>query len=348
MYKILSCDGGGIRGLLTAILLESLEAELQQLDPKATIANCFDMFAGTSTGSIIACGLAKGMTAKKIRQFYEQEGEKIFPTMDANFWRKEALERIRKGDVSLPLFQAKSLEAVLTSAEVFPPSLLFGKLPKPTLITSYDTYNREAVVFKSTQDKFATIPVWQVCRSSSAAPVAFAGYLMQDEQFLQALKEDAPNFEGDLPTKIPPEGIPLIDGGVVANNPALCAIAEQIAAEGNRGLNDILVAAFGTGQLPRRITPNEAITWGGLDWVDLFNGIPLLDVFSDGSADAIDYVSGKLLRDNYLRYQPVLEPETSTFQADSKNLKLLRKAAENYLNTGGRKRFQKLAQKLLS
>jgi patatin-like phospholipase/acyl hydrolase len=347
MYKILSCDGGGIRGLLTALLLESLEAELQQLDSTATLAKCFDMFAGTSTGSIIACGLAKGMSTKTIRQFYKLEGEKIFPTMDADFWTKQALNRIRKGDASLPLFDDKDLEAVLTSAEIFPPTLLFGDLPKPTLITSYDTYNREAVVFKNTRQKFATIPVWQICRSSSAAPVAFAGYLLQDEQFLKAIKEQAPNFEGDLLTKIPPEGIPLIDGGVVANNPALCAIAEQIAEEGSRGLNDIFVAAFGTGQLPRRITPNEVTTWGGWDWVYLFKGIPLLDVFSDGSADAIDYISGKLLRDNYLRYQPVLEPETSTFQADPKNLELLRKAAKNYLDTGGRERLQQLAKKLL-
>ena len=347
MYKILSCDGGGIRGLLTAILLESLEAELQQLDSTATLTNRFDMFAGTSTGSIIACGLAKGMSAKTIRQFYEQEGEKIFPTMDADFWAKQALDRIRKGDASLPLFEDKNLEAVLTSPEIFPPSLLFGNLPKSTLITSYDTYNREAVVFKSTQQKFTTIPVWQVCRSSSAAPAAFAGYLLQDKQFLKALKEEPANLEGDLLTKIPPEGIPLIDGGIVANNPSLCAIAEQIAEAGNRGLNEILVAAFGTGQLPRRITPKEVTTWGGLDWVDISKGIPLLDVFSDGSADAIDYISVKLLRDNYLRYQPVLEPDTSTFQADPKNLELLRKAAKNYLNTGGRKRLQELANKLL-
>lgn len=348
-FRILSCDGGGIRGLLTALLLENLETELQKIDAGSTLANCFDMFAGTSTGSFIACALAKGMSARAIREFYEEDGEKIFPPMDFTFWTGEVIERIRRGDISLPLFQAKDLEEVLTAPTIFPNSLLFGDLTKPTLITSYDTYNREAVIFKNKSQKFATIPVWQVCRSSAAAPAAFAGYLLQNEQFLKALKEEAPNYEGDLPKEIPSSGIPLIDGGIVANNPALCAIAEQVGEElGNSSWNDILVAAFGTGQLQRRITPDEATTWGGWDWVDIFKGIPLLDVFSDGSCDAIDYVAAKLLRGNYYRYQPVLEPDTSPFEADPENLERLRQAAANYLNAGGRERLQELAKLLLA
>jgi uncharacterized protein len=352
-FKILSCDGGGIRGLLTALLLESLETELQKRDSHSTLANCFDMFAGTSTGSIIACGLAKGMSAKSIREFYQRYGEKIFPTMDFQFTAKAGMERIAKGDVSLPLFHAQDLEEVLKLPDIFPPSLLFEDLQKPTLITSYDTYNREAVVFKSKstdlEEKFAKIPVWQVCRSSSAAPVAFPGYLMQDKQFLKTLKEEAPNLEGDLPKEIPSQGIPLIDGGIVANNPSLCAIAERLSERGDSpGLDNLLVASFGTGQLPRRITPDEATTWGGMDWVDISKGIPLLDVFSDGSSDAIDYIAGKLLGDNYFRYQPLLKPDTSTFQADLKNLKRMETAAENYLTTGGQQGFQTLAELLLA
>ncbi len=349
-FKILSCDGGGIRGLLTAFLLENLEQEIQQLDPSSTLTSCFDFFAGTSTGSIIACALAKGMSAEQIRGFYEEKGEKIFPTMDPMFWAKEALEHVVKGHFSLPLFQPNGFEAVLSSPEIFPNSLLFGSLIKPTLIMSYDTYNREAVVFKSKEEKFATVPVWQVCRSSSAAPIAFPAYLLKNEQFLQTLKGKTPTIEGEgnLRIDIPSQGIPLIDGGVVANNPTLCAIAEGVSEANGIDLKNILVASFGTGQMERRITPDEATTWGGLAWSDLMRGIPLYEVCCDGSADAIDYIAEKLLHDRYCRYQPVIDPKVSTFQANKENLDLLRDAAKIYLEKGGQLRLKKLAKMLIN
>ena len=159
--------------------------------------------------------------------------------------------------------------------------------------------------------RYATLPVWQVCRSSSAAPVAFAGYLLKDKAYLKALtqydNEGQNNRRGDLSkelAKIPqhPEEdcIPLIDGGVVANNPALCAIAEAI--ENGKPLDKIFVASFGTGQVNRRISPEEATTWGGFDWVNINNQIPLMDVFSDGSSDVTDYTAKKLLLKG--NYQP--------------------------------------------
>ena len=340
LFKILSCDGGGIRGLLTALLLEELEQELKKIEPSSSLANCFDFFAGTSTGSIIACGLANGMTAKEIREFYEKEGEKIFPNMNPVFWVKAILERVSKFHLSLPLFQPSNLEEVLYSPDIFPASLLFGNLDKPTLVVSYDAYNRKAVVFKSNASKCAEVPVWQVCRSSSAAPVAFPAYLLKDEQFLKDHRNGG-KLEGDLPREIPQKGIPLIDGGVLANNPTLCAIAENIGQ--GAPLDNILVASFGTGQTVRRITPNEATTWGGLVWSSLLEGVPLYQVCSDGSADVIDYITRSLLKDNYLRYQPIIDSKISTFQADKENLDRLRNEANKYLKNGGSNQLKDLA-----
>lgn len=71
-YKILSLDGGGIRGLLTAILLERLEEAVPGWLDKA------DLLAGTSTGGIIALGLAHGLTPRELRGLYEKRGKKIF------------------------------------------------------------------------------------------------------------------------------------------------------------------------------------------------------------------------------------------------------------------------------
>jgi patatin-like phospholipase/acyl hydrolase len=229
-FKILSCDGGGIRGLLTTLLLEELEREIQAQtnNPSSSLTDYFDLFAGTSTGSFIACGLANGMRPSQIREFYEQQGKTIFPKMDFRFWAGELLNRVSKGRLSLPLFSPKGLEEVLYANNLFPDSLLFGTLGKPTLVVSYDTYNRKAMVFKSNSEKSAQIPIWQICRSSSAAPVAFPGYLLKNERFLSEYQQ-ADRIEGDLSKEIPPEGLPLIDGGILANNPSLCALAETIS-----------------------------------------------------------------------------------------------------------------------
>ena len=74
----------------------------------------------------------------------------------------------------------------------------------PTLVTSYDTWGRAPVVFKSWKPGHEALPLWSVCRASCAAPGYFPAQVMQ---------------LGDHPR-------PLIDGGIVANNPAACALAE--------------------------------------------------------------------------------------------------------------------------
>ena len=144
------------------------------------------------------------------------------------------------------------------------------------------------------------------------------------------------------------------DLGVLANNPVLCAVADQLrqlsknADPANQNpLQHLLVASFGTGQSGRRITPKNVLNWGALSWSDLARGVPLYQVCADGSADVIDYLASSLLGDRYQRYQPVLKEVTSVFQADAENLQKIRANAENYLkeeNGAARQRLKALAQ----
>ncbi|MEP5761707.1 MAG: patatin-like phospholipase family protein [Litoreibacter sp.] len=78
LFKILSIDGGGIRGVFPAAYLAELE---KRFLGGASIADHFDMVAGTSTGGIIALALAKGMTAKAALDIYLNKGDRIFPTL---------------------------------------------------------------------------------------------------------------------------------------------------------------------------------------------------------------------------------------------------------------------------
>ena len=76
-FRILSIDGGGIKGIFPAAVLASLEQECLEGE---TIGDYFDLVAGTSTGGIIALGLGAGMTASEILGMYLEEGHLVFPS----------------------------------------------------------------------------------------------------------------------------------------------------------------------------------------------------------------------------------------------------------------------------
>ncbi len=339
-YRILSLDGGGIRGLTSAILLECLERKIQEHEnnPNARLRDYFDLIAGTSAGSIIACGIAKGISATEIKNLFWQRGKDIFPE---TWWKNKGIfspffsllrtiaNRLITG-ATQPMYDGIGLEVVLK--DVFGEKLLFEELTKPTLITSYDVYNRQAIVFKNTDLLLGKIPVWEICRSSAAAPVAFPAHEMKNENFLQYTKA--------MGLEIPPGGsIPLIDGGVIANDPVLCAIAERLhwnltpLANHQKWIpercdtwvdvKDIVVASFGTGQpVARKIDIKQARRWG-VEWASPLRGVPIIDILFDGSTDTSNYIAQQILwKDKYFRFQPILDKESSIspFEANQRQL----------------------------
>lgn len=78
-FKILSIDGGGIRGLIPAKVLAELEAELEKEEPEKKLHEHFDLICGTSTGAILAIGIALGISTKDLAKFYEDNAKIIFP-----------------------------------------------------------------------------------------------------------------------------------------------------------------------------------------------------------------------------------------------------------------------------
>lgn len=345
VFRILSLDGGGIRGLLTAIILEGLEAKLRQHDPNKQLIDYFDAIAGTSTGSLIACALAKGYNATEIKNLYLTTASTIFP--QSNIVINDLLNRLGFGR---PLFDGKGLEQVLQTEF----NINFGDLIKPVLVVSYDTYNRQAVVFKNTKIEYKNILTWQICRASAAAPVAFPGYELKNPDFIQDWQKNG--------YRIPSSGgIPLIDGGVVANDPALCAIAERLkwntvpptnpkwADLGNQkaDLNNITVASFGTGRNVKSIGVKEVKEWGRAEWLSFSKGLPLVDVFSDGAGDAVCYISQQILDQEYFRFQPQLEEDLSSFMANEKNIHAIEESGQKFLQqTDIDQRLNRLVNKL--
>jgi patatin-like phospholipase/acyl hydrolase len=344
-YHILSLDGGGIRGLTSAILLESLEKKLQEHEqkPEARLRDYFDLIAGTSAGSIIACGIARGISATQIKNLFLKRGKDIFPEKWWNQgWFQSAIKNLWKRittGFTQPMYDGMGLERVLK--DVFGEEFLFEALSKPTLITSYDTYNRQAIVFKNTDRLIGKIPVWEICRSSAAAPVAFPAYGMKNLNFIDYYKTK--NWE------IPSEGsIPLIDGGVIANDPVLCAIAERlhwnVESPDNKekwippeyewvDIKEIVVASFGCGQpIEGKIGIKQARGWG-IEWASPLRDVPIVDILFDGSTKTSNYIAQQVLwKGKYFRFQPILDEQSSIspFDANTAKLRALQQKVESF------------------
>ena len=319
MYRILSLDGGGIRGVITAMWLRELESILG-----SPVRDHFDLIVGTSTGSILACALAMGKRPDDIINLYETRGQIIFPGLSGRVW--SGLKRTFTDGLSQPKYDGEGLDRELQAAFG---TATFGTLPRKTLVVSYDTVRREARIFKSWRGDhdYVTCPVWQIVRSSCSAPTYFPAF--------------------DL--KINGVSNSMIDGGVAANNPTACAIAEgvrlneQLSPSQRIPLERFVVLSLGTGAMTRPISLQSAQEWGALEWA-----IPIIDVLFDGSADTTDYIAAQLLETrHYCRMQTDLDDAYDDMDnASSTNIKALKAVAEQYLQRRGREQLAQLAARL--
>lgn len=317
-YRILSLDGGGIRGVISARWLAYLESRLV-----GRLRDHFDLIAGTSTGSILACGIAKGIPVNDLVDLYLQNGREIFPATGARLWGR--VTRLFSDGPSAPKYDGKGLAKVLKC--VFGDTRFSALKPKPVLVTSYDVLGRRSVVFKNNRAQHSALPVWEICKASASAPTYFPAHVM----------------------KVGTARLPLVDGGVVANNPTACAVAEGVAVNKKRPagsripLSNFVVASLGTGDSTRGISIEDSKEWGALEWA-----IPVIDVLFDGSADAVDYVASQMLSSNgYFRFQTKLDKAYDDMDdASATNMNALLGIADSHLSAGGGRNLDKLAKLL--
>ena len=274
MRRILSLDGGGIRGLVTCRWLQGVEAALA-MGRKPGLLRSFDLFAGSSTGALIACGLATGRSPENLAELYREHRHTIFPGMVNRLWSRAG--RLLDSGPSAPRYDGKGLDKVLK--KVFGDARL-GDAKLPLLVTSYDTISRAPVIFKSFKPEHEALPMWEVCRASASAPTYFPAHGMTVEGRKCA----------------------LIDGGMVANNPTACAIAEALRKDARvDNTQDLVVLSVGSGERNRPIDLKSAQEWGALEWA-----IPIIDVLFDGNTDSVDYIARQLVGDGYFRLQAEL------------------------------------------
>lgn len=267
---ILSIDGGGMKGIVSALVLIELEDIIKKYTGANTVylVDYFDLIAGTSTGSILAalllcpndCNRPK-YTASDALNLYLTKGKTMFQT--------NPLHKLRTlGGLIGPKYKNKALVAELNS---YFGSVKTADLLKPCLLTSYNMTTRDSLFFNS-----------------------LSSLKSEDRNFNLA---DAVLASTAAPTFFPPSCIKscnscedcLVDGGVFANNPSLCALIEALKLERTKNITDTMVLSIGNVYSAKSYDYNNVKHWGAINWA-----FPLLDVLMDASEQTVDYQLNKL------------------------------------------------------
>ena len=225
--RILTIDGGGIKGTFPASFLASIEDAIGD-----SVSNYFDLIVGTSTGGIIALGLGLGLSANEILRFYEEHGHFIFNGNRYLRWFK-----------SLG-FSKYSSEPLKESLEICFSDKKLGNSKKRLVIPSLNLENGQVYVYKT-----AHHPRLERDYKEKAVDVALA-------------TTAAPTY---FPTHRSSMGVPLIDGGMWTNNPMGMAVVEGIALlEWPR--ESIKVLGLGCTNEPLDVNRGKEISLGKFYW----------------------------------------------------------------------------------
>jgi uncharacterized protein len=323
---ILSIDGGGIRGILPGVILAFVEKRLREREgDNVRISDYFDLVAGTSTGGILSCiYLTPGMdgrpkfTAQEAVDLYLDRGHEIF---DVSLWQK-----MRSG---LSLADEKySADHLEESLDDYLKDTTLSQLLKPCIITAYDIFKRRAVFFNKVDainNPVRDFYVKDIARATSAAPTYFETARIKSIY-------GTPYY--------------LIDGGVFANNPAMCAYAEarkldfasKLHHEGKKDkpmVRDMLILSIGTGSKGESYNYNQAKDWGVVGWI-----LPLINILMSGNSETVNYQLSQMFKtipppgkQDYYRLEPDREPADSAMDnASSPNMGALREAGMRYVS----------------
>jgi len=324
--RILSVDGGGIRGIIPGTILAQLEKILNKLDgTNRKIGEYFDMIAGTSTGGILAClylmpdgnGVAK-YTAAEALDLYLTKGHIIFD--------RTLVEKILSaGGIIHQKYSDEPIYQLLT--EYFGDETIANFI-RPSLITSYEITDRKAVFFTSAnarEEAMNNFFIRDAARATSAAPTYFP------------------------PARICSmigEKFTLVDGGMFANNPALCAYAEARKTKFSALLNDkdkkdkptaadMIIVSIGTGSVKKSYHYDEFKNAGEIKWLE-----PVIDILMSGNSETVAYQLTQMyltlepqFQKNYYRLEPGLKEACSEMDiATEENIGNLYQAGLTYVH----------------
>ncbi|HKH42325.1 MAG TPA: patatin-like phospholipase family protein [Solirubrobacterales bacterium] len=341
-FRVLSIDGGGIRGLIAARVIARLEELISaEAGEERRLADCFHMFAGTSTGGLLALGLTVPDPANPSRprlsgadlvELYETEGPRIFG---------DTLHKLLSlGGWIAPKHPEKRLADVLR--ERFGDARLRDAL-RELIVTSYDMTEPGPHFFKRWRARESAdrdVDMVAVGLSTSAAPTYFPSHGLG--------------------------GRALVDGGLFAANPAVAAVVEALKRRDDEprdlSTGDLMLVSLGTGQHETGHSQSQVRRWGRIGWILPRRQDPaLIAAFLDGQSDAADHWAEILLNHEpgraaldlpargvgprYFRFQTKLSVSTPLDDARPRALQQLNDAADQLLAEQD-KRLREVARRL--
>jgi patatin-like phospholipase/acyl hydrolase len=276
--RILSIDGGGVRGLIPAVILAKLEEVAQR-----SAAELFDLVAGTSTGALIALGTVRPgepRRAERILQLYTDRAAGIFGKKQHRLLPRKPLP-----------FSPYDSQALSGSLDDLLGESLLSESTVPLLVPAYDLRRRRPYWFRSwaARDSRHDFLMRDVGLAACAAPTYFRPHRV-------------------TPTDERTAGFVFCDGGIFANNPSLEAWKTALELFPGR---EVLVVSLGTGDLTSGGAKDEA-DWNAFDWAK--HG---LDTLFDANSGYVDHVMKRALADRYVRVQPKLAEEVGKLDATS-------------------------------
>lgn len=314
--KILAIDGGGIRGLIPAIVLKEIKNRLELLGKKESLVKYFDIISGCSTGGIIALGLAKpkiidnklsdkaDLSIDDLIDFYEENGKDIFPDSNyrkikqifdekysANFLEKILYEKL--GDITI--------DDALTNI----------------LIPAYDIENRNTRFFKKRPKSFGDKNYYMkdIARATSAAPTYF------EPAQISAIDSD--------------EKEAYIDGGMFENNPAMAAYIEALKIYPDA---EYTIISLGTGVASRSFSYEETKDWGMLGWAAPWKGVPILSILMSAHGISVDHQLSKIPSIKYYRFNSELKDcKDELDNASDENLNAIRRLSAGIIKDNSEK-----------
>lgn len=270
-FNIVSFDGGGLRGALSICIFENIQKKMPDI-----IRNT-NMIGGTSTGSLIALGLAYGLSCSEVSQLYSQENvDYIFD--------KSYSEMLR------PKYNNANLKELLLS--VFPEKLKLKDLGKLVVIPSFyigsETSEWKPIFYNNIPDSpTENARVIDVAMSSSAAPVFF------------------PTYQNH------------IDGGIIATDPGLACVIHSMSKEIGKYKEDIRLLSLGTGynfnSIKQDTTSWGALDW----IISKNPDFPIISMTLEGNAQMSQIFSNMLLEDNYERINPRIDKDIGMDDCES-------------------------------
>ncbi len=333
--RILSIDGGGIRGILPGVILTQLELKLRQQtnNNDLRLSEMFDFMAGTSTGGILTLAYLTPDTTNKPKftsqeavNLYLDRGDEIF---SVNIWQK------MKSGIGLTdeKYNASALEKALN--DNFENKKL-SELLKPCIVCSYDVKNGRPHFFR--QHK-ASNPIYNflvrdVARATSAAPTYFETALVKNE----------------IGTPFP-----LIDGGVFANNPSLVAYSEvrnmDLVGIKTPTAKDMMIVSIGTGSNAESYDYEKTKDWGAASWIK-----PIIEIMMSGNSQTVHHHLHKIFgtlddkdKSDYHRLEPkVVNAKPDMDNASEENMQKLKEDALSYLSQSAiDDELDRIAEKLI-